>query len=1282
MKRKITFLLAALLLSCGLSWAQQITWSAADQGYENGTVIESVTFDSNVSGTFDKGTNSNAPKYYATGTAIRCYGGNYFTISTSAGNLTSIAMTFSTGEGTNAITTDVGSYEDGTWSGEAQSVTFTIGGTSGHRRIASFTINYSTAAATVAMPTFNPASGTEFGDEGLQVSIACATEGVDIYYTLDGSEPDDESISYSAPISLTETTTIKAIAYDGDDNNSAVATATYTYVDPNAPGTENNPYTVAQARAAIDANAGTQGVYATGIVSAIPTAYSSQHSNITFNMVDEEGDEDFLQAYRCSGEEAANVAVGDVVLVYGNLTLYTNSNTGVTTYEFAQGCTLISLTHPTGYVEAPTFSPAAGTYDEAQNVTISCANANATIYYTLDGTEPTNASTPYTTAINVATTTTIKAIAYVGANASTVTTAEYTIVPVANISSITEVGTSYVVKGTVVATSNKGFVMGDGTGYVYYYKSGAVSQSVGDMVKVSGTTGTYGQIIQFTNTATVTEATTSNYNGTPAATVITEVPDYTSGYHLSTYFEFEGELTKSNNNYFITLGESQIQISYPTSDQGTALTALNGKTVHVKGYFTGINSSSKFTVMLESVEEVVSTEPSITLTPNEIIVGSEGGRFGVAVTLSNITFGTNSSINVPVWDELYEWIHIEDYNSQQLDSICFTLDPNTTDTQRSFYFELRIIPDISHPSQVSSNQVTVTQEAYVAPSYAVLPFEFNGVRADIENTDGLTQEGLGTDYNATTAPNTKLKFDGTGDWLLLQFDEEPGTLTFDIKGNGFNDGTFTVQTSEDGETYEDLAVYTELGDVDTKTFDNLNENVRYIKWVYTQKVTGNVGLGNIHLYEPGGGPVPESYDLTVEPFENLEIFTFVGGDENNPFEGAGTIQVTEGDQVMLSITANEGYVIQSLMVDGVEHVDDITEEETYTFTMPGHNVTISATAVEDIPFEPVTYTLATSIESGKTYIIVGKKTIDGVDSYYAMGEQRNNNRAGVEISVDGTTATVATADVHEVVITALEEEGFYSIYDGGYLYAAGSSSNYLRTEAELDTLHNGDWEISIDTLFHIVASQSSNRNVMQFNYNSGAPIFSCYGSASQSPVYLYVKNETPSVVTQTVALAAGTNWFSTYLEITLADLQAALVEALPGTTGMKIATKTQNTTYNGSSWRGSLRALDVAYMYKITVPASCEITLEGMPINPAEHPITIPAGGAVWIGFPFSENMTPANAFAGFAVNGDKVSSKDNSSTYTGRWRGNLNNLEPGKGYIYKSAATESRTLVFPTSAK
>ena len=200
-------------------------------------------------------------------------------------------------------------------------------------------------------------------------------------------------------------------------DNSAVAEATYVILGH--AGTETDPYTVADARAAIDANTGITGVYATGIVSEIPTAYSTQYSNITFNFVDEEGDTEFLQAYRCVGDEAANVQVGDIVVVYGNLTKYGS------TYEFGQGCQLVSLTHPAAAVETPTFNPEAGTYAEAQNVTISCATNGATIYYTTDGTDPTTSSTQYTEAIAVSQTMTIKAIAVNGNDESSVAAATY-----------------------------------------------------------------------------------------------------------------------------------------------------------------------------------------------------------------------------------------------------------------------------------------------------------------------------------------------------------------------------------------------------------------------------------------------------------------------------------------------------------------------------------------------------------------------------------------------------------------------------------------------------------------------------------------------------------------------------------------------------------------------------------------------------------------------------------------------------------------------------------------
>lgn len=136
---------------------------------------------------------------------------------------------------------------------------------------------------------------------------------------------------------------------------SATATASTTPDEPTS-GTKNNPYTVEEARAAIDAGTGTQGVYATGIVSQIVTAYNSQYGNITYNISSNgltTGDQ--LQAYRGKSYNGDNftsaddIQVGDVVVIYGNLTKYNS------TYEFAQNNQLVSLVRKSSY-----YAPADG----------------------------------------------------------------------------------------------------------------------------------------------------------------------------------------------------------------------------------------------------------------------------------------------------------------------------------------------------------------------------------------------------------------------------------------------------------------------------------------------------------------------------------------------------------------------------------------------------------------------------------------------------------------------------------------------------------------------------------------------------------------------------------------------------------------------------------------------------------------------------------------------------------------------------------------------------------
>ena len=78
----------------------------------------------------------------------------------------------------------------------------------------------------------------------------------------------------------------------------------------------------------------------------------------------------------------------------------------------------------------PTFTPAAGTYTSAQSVEIADATSGATIYYTTNGTAPTQNSTPYSGAIMVRSSEQIRAIAFApGYTKSKVSAAKYTITP-------------------------------------------------------------------------------------------------------------------------------------------------------------------------------------------------------------------------------------------------------------------------------------------------------------------------------------------------------------------------------------------------------------------------------------------------------------------------------------------------------------------------------------------------------------------------------------------------------------------------------------------------------------------------------------------------------------------------------------------------------------------------------------------------------------------------------------------------------------------------------------
>jgi len=82
----------------------------------------------------------------------------------------------------------------------------------------------------VAMPTFNPGGGTYSGTQS--VAIASATTGADIRYTTDGNTPSETAGTlYSGPVTISKTTTLKAIAFKSGMSDSVITNATYNLPD-------------------------------------------------------------------------------------------------------------------------------------------------------------------------------------------------------------------------------------------------------------------------------------------------------------------------------------------------------------------------------------------------------------------------------------------------------------------------------------------------------------------------------------------------------------------------------------------------------------------------------------------------------------------------------------------------------------------------------------------------------------------------------------------------------------------------------------------------------------------------------------------------------------------------------------------------------------------------------------------------------------------------------------------------------------------------------------------
>ena len=317
-------------------------------------------------------------------------------------------------------------------------------------------------------PTFSVPEGTY--DENQTVTISCGTAGASIYYTTDGSDPTTSSTLYDGAITVDHSMTIKAIAVKDGYDNSSIASATYiinktyrlvTDASKLAVGDniilvgldDDDAYAMAESRkdnfgpvgVTIDNNTITTGAATVITLEAdgdnwnlktdggyLYAASSSKNYLRLENEPDENGNAE--AAISISNTEASIVFQG----TNSRNTIRFNPNNGSPLFScYASGQQPVYIyKEVTGDepepVAAPTFSVEEGTYNQAQNVEISCATSGATIYYTTDGTNPSESSAVYSEPIAVATTTTIKAIAVKDGKSSEIVSAIYTIIYNAN----------------------------------------------------------------------------------------------------------------------------------------------------------------------------------------------------------------------------------------------------------------------------------------------------------------------------------------------------------------------------------------------------------------------------------------------------------------------------------------------------------------------------------------------------------------------------------------------------------------------------------------------------------------------------------------------------------------------------------------------------------------------------------------------------------------------------------------------------------------------------------
>ncbi len=330
--------------------------------------------------------------------------------------------------------------------------------------------------------------------------------------------------------------------------------------------------------------------------------------------------------------------------------------------------------------------------------------------------------------------------------------------------------------------------------------------------------------------------------------------------------------------------------------------------------------------------------------------------------------------------------------------------------------------------------------------------------------------------------------------------------------------SITYWISDDGTTEGQMEVYSGKG-LDGADFGAITD----LRLGDQVTVSGNVKLYN--------GSIPE--------FDKSSSITSFYRDETQPVNICTLNSITPTNII---VGASGEFEISATFVD-----EDLVEGNDYEFTLTSSDtsileitgntyeakaagevtITVHVTVLDDEKYneveeeftiivkEPaVAYTFApvkdiTALTDGCNVIIVNSEAAVAIST-----EQKTNNRGQTDLTFNGDNAIVELDGYVQIFTVEEAEDGCWYFNTGaGYIYAASSSSNNLRTEEEKDD--NAKAEITIDDNGNasIVFQGSNTRNSLF--YNSGSSLFSCYANtSSQKPVQIYTAVTAPATVSE------------------------------------------------------------------------------------------------------------------------------------------------------------------------